>query len=546
MTAILGIKPGHDGAVALVVDGELIYSFEGEKDSFARNGPVHASLLLEAFERAPVMPDIVAIGGWHRTLPGLRGAEHAGYSGLEPGSIRPWRMFGHDVGLHSTSHERSHLFGAVAMSPFHPDEDLVVLVWEGVIGAFYRWSGRGRQIERLDVLDQPGARYAALFGVADPAFPDRGAFPPAEYAGKLMALAGLADDQPPQPDSIAVVDSILGLRSLYPFDKSRYRRSPLHDCGIPHPELCRTARYLSDELFARFARAAEVLLPRGLPLVVAGGCGLNCDWNTAWRSSGLFRGVFVPPCPNDSGSAIGSAVDAWVESGGSGRLSWDVYRGAPFVSDVDPLGAGWLVRPLDVDLLSSSIDEGAVVAWVQGRCEIGPRALGHRSLLASATRPESAARLNDIKLREPYRPVAPVCLEDDLGRWFDDATPDPWMLSFRRVLDPSRLPSVTHADGSARVQSVTASSCPALHRLLDAHRRQSGVGVLCNTSLNFNGTGFINRTSDLLHYCDWTGIDDAVIDDVWLHRDHHGLRQRDRSPRARHLVDDREPVEVGP
>lgn len=516
--AALALNPGHDGAAALVADGELVYSLEGEKDTGVRNGPLTAEVVLQALAEAPVFPDVLALGGWRKVLPGRLAPVAAGYDSVEPGELRPGRAFGRDVHVYTSSHERSHLFGAVAMSPFDPESELAVLVWEGQIGAFYRWHGPRRPIERIDVLDQPGARYAALYALADPAFPDTGAWPTGEAAGKLMALAGLADDQPPGRDSVDVVDSLLRIRSLYPFHKARYRRSPLHGCGLPHPELCRAARLLSDRLFATFADAAHRLFPEPVPLVVAGGCGLNCDWNSAWTASGVFADVFVPPCANDSGSALGTAVDALVQLGAPCTLAWDVYRGARFVADADPAARGWRARPLDHAALSDAIDGGAVVAWVQGRCEIGPRALGNRSLLASAADPLSHKRLNAMKAREPYRPIAPVCLEEDLGRWFDRAHPDPHMLYFRRVVEPDRIPAVTHADGSARVQSVTAASHAGLHRLLTVHRERTGVGVLCNTSLNFNGKGFINRTTDLLHYCENAGIDEIVVDGTWYRR----------------------------
>lgn len=527
MTAVLGLKPGHDGSFAFLHDGELVYSLEGEKDAFERYGPVTAGLMVEALTLAPSWPDVIATGGWHKLLPGLLSGTGAGYLGLNVGKFERVLIAGRRSLTYSSSHERSHIFSGVALSPFDPTEEIAILVWEGVIGAFYKWSDRGASIRRIPVLDQPGARYSALFGLAEPTFADAGSFPPSEYAGKLMALVAFADGREPTKDSKDVVDSLLSARSLYPFDKARYRQSPLHNCGVQDPEIARAARYLSDELFARFWLVAEAEFTPGLPLVINGGCGLNCEWNSAWSASGLFREVFVPPCANDTGSALGTAADAWVQMGGSGSLVWNVYRGAAFVQDLNPTEHGWTERPLDDHDLSGALDAGAIVAWVQGRCEIGPRALGHRSLLASAERPDSRERLNEIKLREAYRPIAPVCLEADLGIWFDRSDPDPWMLTFRRVREARRVPSITHVDGSARVQSVSADSCPALHRLLTAHRRRTGVGLLCNTSLNFNGTGFINRSSELLHYCDWTGIDHVVIGDRWFRKDHRGIRARD-------------------
>lgn len=151
------------------------------------------------------------------------------------------------------------------------------------------------------------------------------------------------------------------------------------------------------------------------------------------------------------------------------------------------------------------------MAWVSGRCEIGPRALGHRSLLASAFIHSSSVRLNGIKQRESFRPVAPACLEADLGELFDESFSDPYMLRFRRALRPAQIPAAVHQDGSARVQTVSEISCPALYPLLMAVRNRHGVGIVCNTSLNFNGRGFINRTSDLLRFCREAGLRNAVV-----------------------------------
>ena len=511
----MGFKPGHDGAVCLVADGELVFSFEGEKDSFERNGPLGAPLLVDALVQTPVFPDVLALGGWYNTLPGRAASVGAGYRGLTPGVVEQARMFGRDVKVFSSSHERSHLFSGVALSPFDAEHDLAVLVWEGVIGAFYQWRGSTVYPVCFPVLDQPGARFSALYNLADPAFADEGDMHAGWEAGRLMAVAGLADGEAPSDDSVHVVESLLRLRSLYPFHKARYRHSALYTPGVTDPEVCRAARYLTARFFETFRNAAREHFEPGLPLVVTGGCGLNCDWNTAWREDGFFSEVFVPPCTNDSGSAIGTAVDAVVELGGRCNLDWDPYRGAAFVHDDDPCRHGWERRDFDALGLSGVIDRGGVVAWVQGRCEIGPRALGHRSLLASASDRASHDRLNSIKQRESYRPIAPVCLAEDMGKWFDRDHPDPHMLFFRQVLDPEAVPAVTHADGTARAQSLTSDDVPRLYDLLLAHREQTGVGMLCNTSLNYKGRGFINRTSDLLNYCALAGVDEVVIEDTW-------------------------------
>ncbi|WP_432261467.1 carbamoyltransferase C-terminal domain-containing protein [Cupriavidus sp. TMH.W2] len=127
-------------------------------------------------------------------------------------------------------------------------------------------------------------------------------------------------------------------------------------------------------------------------------------------------------------------------------------------------------------------------------------------------------RLNAIKKRESFRPIAPVCLEEDMRAHFDLPYPSPYMLHFARVRSPY-LDATTHVDGSARVQTVNARQNPSLHRLLSSFKAVTGVGVLCNTSLNFNGAGFINRTSDLVAYASETGLDGFVIDGTFFRRD---------------------------
>jgi len=121
-------------------------------------------------------------------------------------------------------------------------------------------------------------------------------------------------------------------------------------------------------------------------------------------------------------------------------------------------------------------------------------------------------RLNEIKVREPYRPIAPVCLEEDVSEHFDWNGPCPYMLYFQKVHN-TRLGAVTHVDGSARVQTVSKTDNSQLHALLCEFKKITGIGVLCNTSLNFPGRGFINRTSDLIEYVgDWK-LDGFVLDD---------------------------------
>lgn len=530
---ILALKPGHDGAVAAVQDGRLLFSLETEKDSYFRNSNLSPVTLLELADQLGELPDVVALGGWDQELerliepsttsdgsdgtsrPGLFGS---GYFGPEAISDGQTTFFGKPVRYFSSSHERSHVFGAIGMAPREEHPLQAVLVWEGLLGSFYLVDGANRVVRTIPVLTQPGVRFASLFAICDPSFPPEGGMIRLADSGKLMALAAFGDANSSDPDVLRLVDELLSIDNLFPVPKLAFSESPLFNCEVDSELAKAAAAVLTRRIFELFAETAVRELPAGIPLRISGGCGLNCDWNAAWRDLGHFSSVFVPPCPNDSGSALGTAIDAHAAITGSPHIDWDVYAGLDFVEDESPDPARWRRRPLDHTALAQAIaDERRIVAWIQGRWEIGPRALGNRSLLADPFHHETRDRLNTIKAREDYRPVAPCARVEDLASAFEEDFEDPYMLYFRRVRD-RRLAAVSHIDGSARVQTVSATSNPPQHALLTAFARQTGVGVLCNTSLNFNGRGFINRMSHLVSYCEPRGIDDIVVGDTWYTR----------------------------
>jgi hydroxymethyl cephem carbamoyltransferase len=336
-------------------------------------------------------------------------------------------------------------------------------------------------------------------------------------SGKLMALAAFGDGASMDPDVTRVVERLIDAENLFPVPKSEFKDSPLYDCGVRSELATTAAAVLTHRIFQTFADVAVQQIPAGIPLRISGGCGLNCDWNASWRSLGHFSSVFVPPCPNDSGSALGTAIDAYATITGSPYIEWNVYAGLEFVHDAEPDPSRWTRLPLDHGALARAIAGGQVVAWVQGRWEIGPRALGNRSLLAEPFRLETRDRLNEIKAREDYRPIAPCARVEDLGAAFVESFEDPFMLYFRHVRD-ARLRAVTHVDRSARVQTVSAASNPPQHALLSAFAQHTGLGVLCNTSLNFNGHGFINRMSHLVEFCEQRRVDNMVVGDHWYTR----------------------------
>ncbi|MEY2882085.1 MAG: hypothetical protein RLZZ15_4465 [Verrucomicrobiota bacterium] len=512
---ILGFKPAHDGTVASLCDGKLEFSIEGEKDSRPRYSWLTIPGIWETFARLPARPDAVALSGWEGV--------GQGYFGLErPVRSRRW-FCGREVEYFSSTHEKSHLFGAYAMSPFEQGRPCYALVWEGGLGAFYR-IGAAMQIERFPVLTCPGLRYAYLFYLADRS--RRSFEDPHDMAGKLMALAGLGTESALTEAERALLDYLFEqpaarseqlIEHHLPMDKRALPlRTSLLDIGLESQAFRDFARKFTNALFRRFHDFAAAHLTEKLPLLIAGGCGLNCEWNAQWRDSGLFADVFVPPCANDSGSAIGAAAEAQYVLTGNAKIDWSVYAGEEFVEDCpDPVG--WDAAPLNLETVATLLARGQVIAWVQGRYEIGPRALGNRSLLAAPFEPAMAVELNRIKEREDYRPIAPVCLREDAHLHFEGHLDSSHMLYFQRVRNP-RLGAVTHVDGSARAQTVREAENPRLHALLTAFKAATGTGVLCNTSLNFKGKGFINRTTDLLGFADARGVAVVVINDRLLVR----------------------------
>jgi carbamoyltransferase len=153
-----------------------------------------------------------------------------------------------------------------------------------------------------------------------------------------------------------------------------------------------------------------------------------------------------------------------------------------------------------------------IIGWYQGRMEFGPRALGSRSILASPISPAMQSRLNEVKDREDFRPVAPVVLEEDAGEWFEGAEYSPFMLFIYDVKadKADKIPAVRHTDGTARIQTVNAEQHPEYYRLLKAFKKKTGVPILVNTSFNTLGKPIVSSPRDAVE-CFWTSPFDALI-----------------------------------
>lgn len=511
---IVSYNPGHDGAVAHLCDGHLVSSIEAEKDSNYRYTPNASRDILDAFGRLEQVPDVFCTGGWWPSEARPTGSpSHVGYRGIAKDGItvEHRRLLGKSVPFFSSSHERSHLLCGFGMSPFPQGSSCYALVWEGAIGAFYEIDPELNIRLIADVMNEPGNRYASIYGLADPTFPKDAPFSRFSDAGKLMALASFRRRSTPTAEEEELMTFLLSSQHVRLDLYDRLESSAYYNVGTEDTEFRNFAGIFSDRIFETFHRFAKANLRKGLPLVIAGGCGLNCDWNTKWRETGIFSDIFVPPVANDSGSAIGTAIDAQLHFTGEAKIKWDVYSGLAFRMDSPVVRGRYEVQDASYEDVAQLLSAGLILGWVNGRYEIGPRALGNRSILAAPFDDSTRVRLNVIKQREQFRPIAPVCLEADAARWFGCYNESPFMLFTYRA-NTNALAAVTHVNGTARLQTVSPSTNAHLYELLVAFKARTGYGVLCNTSLNFNGMGFINNLTDLDAYTVDRDLDGFVVE----------------------------------
>lgn len=281
-------------------------------------------------------------------------------------------------------------------------------------------------------------------------------------------------------------------------------------------------RWLHAELGRRLGRA-----PRDLAM--AGGVALNCVANGRILRQGPFDRLFVQPAAGDAGGSLGAAALAHRELGGGrpepmthcflgpawepgGIARWLASSGLPAT---DFRGREEAL----VEAVAERLACGAVVGWLHGAMEHGPRALGGRSLLADPRAPGMRDRLNRaVKGREEFRPFAPSVLADRSADHFDLDHPSPYMLETCRVVSPLALPAVTHVDGSARPQTVDPATSPRFAALLAAFERRTGCPVLLNTSFNVAGEAIVASPADALLVFATAPIDVLVLEDFVVER----------------------------
>jgi carbamoyltransferase len=292
-----------------------------------------------------------------------------------------------------------------------------------------------------------------------------------------------------------------------------------------HKDVARSLQEVVDDVMVRLA--TSVVEKTGLRrLCLAGGVALNCVANGHILRRAPVEDLYIQPAAGDAGAAMGAALWVWhsiLRKPRQGGLP-TCFLGPGFTDEqvqacLDHYGA--VYRRLDrqelLDRAAQAIDLARVVGWFQGRMEWGPRALGHRSILADARHPEMRTNLNmKIKKREGFRPFAPTVLEDWSSRVFDLDRPSPYMLLVAQVRGDQRLPAITHVDQSARIQTISREQDALYYDLIETFRRLTGCPVIVNTSMNVRGEPIVCTPEDAWLCFMRTDMDDLVMGPFYL------------------------------
>jgi carbamoyltransferase len=464
-------------------------------------------------------------------------------------------------------HHLSHAASAFYPSPF---EEAAILTIDGV-GEWATASickGSGKDISILKEL-----RFPHSLGLLYSAFTYFLGFRVNSGEYKLMGLAPYGNPTSPEVDNYVDIikrelvsikedgsiwlnqdyfDYATGLRmvhedkwaALFKFP----RRNPEDELLEQHCNLGLAIQRITEEVVVLMAKEAK-RLSGARYLCLAGGVALNCVSNGKLQSAGVFDDIFIQPAAGDAGGALGAALAAYhIYFGQERRLSGqqDEMAGSylgPDISDRDVEVAarkykGVYTRLANVKDLAEKtarlLAEGNVVGWVQGRMEFGPRALGGRSILGDPRNAEMQKKLNlKIKYRESFRPFAPSVLAEDCNQYFNYNGISPYMLLVHPVADSRRkalpatyhqmplreklyclrsdLPSITHIDFSARIQTVHQETNPYYHELIQAFKRQTGYGVIVNTSFNVRGEPIVCTPEDAYRCFMRTEMDYLVV-----------------------------------
>ncbi len=533
---VLGINAlYHDPSAALVVDGVTVAAAEEERFSRRKHGK--RPLPFSAWE----LPELAA--AWCLDQAGLRPDEldAVTYSfdpalrlpPTELGMFDPWDDLRQDYAerapgfiaealpgldpaqVRFVRHHVAHAASAGLAAPF--DGDCAVLVLDGrgerhshLAGRFDRGTLETMYSQQLPhslgLLYEDATQHLGFLRSSD------------EY--KVMALASYG--KPKHLDYLRQLVHATGdggfATSGVDWNALAKGRDSGESWGPEHADLACSLQAVVEEVLLDLASwLYEQTHAENLAL--AGGVALNCVANTRIFDESPFANVWVQPAAGDAGTALGGALFVAQELG----EPISAFPGAD-------LGRGWsdaeieavlttanlpFDRPADIaDAVAEELANDGIVAWFEGRSEFGPRALGHRSLLAHPGREDNLRRINDVKGREQFRPVAPMVLASRVRDLFSRGPmSSPYMLFVHDVEESwrDRIPAAVHVDGTARAQTVDPETEPLVARMLESFERRTGLPVVINTSLNTLGRPMVDSPRDALECFGSTPVDMLAI-----------------------------------
>lgn len=467
---ILGInETTHDASVSLIENGNILFAGHAERYSKEKNDWfTNDELMADALRYG--QPDLIA----YYEKPFLKKARIAisgGFGGDEPRFKKHPDLQG--IPVRYFSHHYSHAAAGYYTSKFS-DAVIVVLDAIGEWNTSTIWVGEGEQIRRVYKKNYPYS-----FGLFYSAFTQLVGLKPNEEEYIMMGMAAYGNYKKYYKKVKSYFNNINSQK--YNFHKGIIDWDEEIDDRNRFDIAAAVQKVYEDRLveFMQFA----IKKTGKHNLVFMGGCALNASANTKlWD---LFANIWIMPNPGDAGSSLGAALAAYGK-----HATWK----GPY------LGHKIRERKYPVQQALDAILSDGVAPVAFGKAEYGPRALGNRSILADPRDPNIKDKVNKIKKRELFRPFAPVVMEEYASDWFDMKAISPYMQYTFRCKQPDRIPSVVHADGTSRVQTVNKWQHPGLYALLKRFYEETGVPVLLNTSLNIKGQPLLNDERDIIEW----------------------------------------------
>ncbi len=531
----------HDSAAALIADGKM-YAIELERLSRIKHSCDHEILTREYLEnRVAHKPEHVRATGTEAISYLLRAANKTPadvHMTMTCNISGAKRLDDSKAPLLRPSHHEQHAASAFYPSGFREAAVLVVdnfgdrdphdLSTRETISL---WHGRGRELRHVRTVHSPAYQFADTTSEATHHYSPGNFYTDCTvYAGfkvldggKTMGLSPYGTDRLVEP-LMAYVRFLDDGRVEFDRAYQQFLRDDLAahgDTFEARADVANAAQKILERCIMHFGRLAHELV--GSPnLCLAGGVALNSVANGKILAQTPFEQLFVQPAAKDSGLALGKALVAFYHFSENHGIDLDYrgyYLGGEYTYDATIARARQLpaltTSTLAGDELHQTvarlIADGKIVAWYQGGCEFGPRALGHRSILCNPMIPDMKDVLNKrVKHREAFRPFAPSVLEEHTKDYFDIAGPSPYMLLCSNVTSDA-IPAVTHVDRSARLQTVNRGTDERFYQLLSAFHAITGVPVVLNTSFNVRGEPIVETPDNALDCFLGTEIDVLVL-----------------------------------